>query len=112
MSKKTWGFVVTAIIALVTHFALFKMRYGWYTTDEASAFLSIGYAICLLGVALLWAFYPSRVGVALFGIVALVFPFLVRPEIFVRPDLGFAAFATVPIALLIAATYFRWSKGN
>lgn len=100
-------FFMTATLALTLHFALFKLRYGWYTTEQTSSFLSIGYATCALSILLLWAFYPSRVLVAIAAIFALVFPFIFLPETFAQPNLGFAAFATIPVALLIFATHLR-----
>ncbi|KLD72897.1 hypothetical protein FZ025_01000 [Xanthomonas hyacinthi] len=105
--KLSIAFAITAAIAVVAHYFSFKMRYGWYTTDEQAMFLNTGFLILLGVIVLLWAFAPTKLGVALIGIAAVVFPWALRPDTFPAIDFPFATLSLIPIALLVGATHLR-----
>src|SRR5688572_26559675 len=99
--KVSIAFPVTAVIAVVTHYFSFKMRYGWYTSNAEAAFLNAGFLMLLSVLALLWALFPTRIGVAAIGAGAVVFPWALRPEAFPALDVPFALLSLIPIALLV-----------
>lgn len=107
MRKILVAFLIVAVIAVVVHFLLFKMRYGWYTSNEEATFLNVGFFATLLVILFLWAFYPTRIGVALAGIATIVFPFVLRPQSFPTLNWGYVALSLIPLALLVFATYLR-----
>lgn len=100
-------FILLAVIAIAIHLFIFRMRYGWYGSDQQSLFLDVGYGICVLLIAVLWAVYPSRLGISLVGLAAFAFPPLMRPDEFVQMDLQFSGFVLIAILLLISATEIR-----
>jgi bacteriorhodopsin len=100
-------FFVVAVVAVVALYVLFKLRYGWYTNDAQATFLNIGFLIALTAISVLWAGYPTRIGVAFLGIAVLAFPAILRPSEFVMLDAPFAVYAIIPVALLIGATHLR-----
>ncbi len=105
-------FFVIAILGLALHFFLFEMRYMWYVSQEDFRLLRGGYIASVVVIAALWAFYPSRILVAITGLLALFFPHLyyaqdARPLLGREIDLPSIIFALLGVALLVAATELR-----
>ena len=105
-------FFVIAILGLVLHFFIFEMRYMWYVNQGDFRLLRGGYIAFVVVIAALWAFYPSRVLVAIVGLLALFFPHLyyapdARPLLGREIDLPTVIFALLGVALLVAATELR-----
>lgn len=111
MLKNTLGFIAVAVVAVISHYFIFQMRYGWYSTGDNFSFLVTGYVIGLLVMVALWMCYPSRIAVVVVAIGMLGFPALLRPDVFAKPDIGFVTYAVIPLTLLVFATYLR-SRGN
>lgn len=97
-------FFVVAILALVVHFLLFQLRYGWYLKADDFSFLLAGYAVCSLAVIALWALLPSRLLVAATGLIAFIFPPMLQGNKFVPLDVRFAGFVMLSLLLLVGAT--------
>lgn len=105
-------FFVIAILGLVLHFFIFEMRYMWYVGQEDFRILRGGYIASVVAISVLWVFYPSRVLVAVVGLLALFFPHLyfapdARPLLGRGIDLSSIIFALLGVALLVAATELR-----
>lgn len=104
-------FFVAAVAALALHFFLFEMRYMWYPPIEASRLWRIGYVAFVALIAALWAFFPSRIMVAIVGFFAMFFPHLYPPGVVSQMgrhfDLSSLGVALIPVALLILATHLR-----
>jgi hypothetical protein len=107
-----FAFIVAATIAIAAHFFVFAFRYMWYVKAGTVEFLLFGYGICLLLIILLWIFKPSTILVGTVGLLALVFPPLLRSDDFVRWDAPFIGFVLVSILLLIGATLVRSRSGG
>ena len=105
-------FIVCAVIALSAHFLIFEMRYMWYLDIQDHKLLRGGYIACACAILALWAFFPSRVLVALLGVLALFFPHLyyatgARPLLGREIDLATIWFALLSVATLVGATELR-----
>lgn len=114
MTKKTALilFIVSALAALAVHYFMFEMRYMWYVTAEDARFMHLVYAGCIAAILLLWAFFPSRIAVALVGAFALFFPHFffasdARPLLGRTIDLPGIGIALVALGLLVLATHLR-----
>lgn len=114
MTKKAAivAFVISAVVALAVHYFMFEMRYMWYVSADDAQFMRMIYGACVGAILLLWAFFPSRIVVALVGAFALFFPHFFYTAA-ARPLLGRAidgqgmAVAGVAIGLLVLATHLR-----
>lgn len=105
-------FFVLACLGLAASYVAFKMRYGWYLTNENAHLLDIGFLVGSGAIAILWALFPSRVAVAVVGAMIFVFPPVLKPETFAALDVPFGALSLLPIALLVLATHVRrvWAE--
>ena len=119
MSRKSLllSFGACALTALGAHYLMFEMRYFWYVTAEDAHFMHLLYTACVTVILLLWAFFPSRIAVALVGTFALFFPHLffaadARPVLGRAIDAQSVAVATAVMALLLFATHLRLKSGR
>jgi hypothetical protein len=99
-----WTF---ACLGLAASYVMLKMRYGWYLANEDAHFLDVGFLIATSVIVGLWAFFPSRVAVAVVAAIIFVFPPALKNETFAAMDASFAVLLLIPIALLVCATHFR-----
>lgn len=106
-------FLALACFGLAAGYVIFKLRYGWYLVNEDAHFLDIGFVLAAGLIAVLWAFFPSRVAVAVVGATIFVFPPVLKQETFAAMDIPFAALSLIPIALLVLTTHLRrvWIRG-
>lgn len=104
-------FLIAAIAALALHFFLFEMRYMWYPPIEVFRIWRMGYIVCIAVIFALWAFFPSRVMVAIVGLVAIFFPHLypsgVVDQMGRQLDLPSLGLALLSVLFLVGATELR-----
>jgi len=103
-------FLVLALAGMAAHAFTFAFRYLWYLSSGAYSFAIAGYLLCALGIIFLWARKPSLAAVGALGLIALVFPPILRPKDFVGVDVVYGIYAVVAVALLVGATYYRKVK--
>jgi len=104
---KYGAFFMLALIACLAHWITFQLRYMWYPGPTEYVFLRGGYAICLILILLLWAFFPSRLLVSSIAVITFLFPPLLRRDAFVQIDWSFAISALPSILLLVGCTELR-----
>lgn len=105
-------FFVVAILGLALHFFIFEMRYMWHVSQEDFRLLGGGYIAFVVLIAALWGIFPSRILVAIVGLLALFFPHLyyvsdARPLLGREIDPPSIVFALLGVVLLVAATELR-----
>lgn len=103
-------FLMLALVAMAAHAFTFAFRYLWYLSPGAYSFAIIGYLLCALGIVFLWVRKPSLVIVGALGVIALIFPPILRPKDFVGVDVVYGIYAIVAVALLLGATYYRKTR--
>jgi hypothetical protein len=104
---KCAGFVIFAVIAVLIHWTSFELRYMWYPRSPEAAFLRTGYTICVGMIVLLWSFFPSRLLVLAVGVIAVLFPPVLRGDAFAAVDIRYMIAALPSILLLMAVTELR-----
>jgi hypothetical protein len=100
-------FLLLAFVAVAVHLFLFAFRYGWYLQPDETRFLVVGYTMTVGALIALWIIFPSRLLVALAGLVAFLFPPVLREGEFVSLSLSFLPYVLLSILLLIGATELR-----
>jgi hypothetical protein len=101
------AFFFLALLAILVHWATFELRYMWYAAPTEYVFLRGGYAICLIIILFLWAFFPSRWLVLSVALITFLFPPFLRGDAFVPIDWRFAIYALPSILLLAGSTELR-----
>jgi len=104
---KYTAFFSLALIAILVHWTTFEIRYIWYPGPTEYVFLRGGYAMCLIVILFLWAFFPSRLLVLSVAVITFLFPPLLRRDAFVPIDWSFAIFTQLSILLLVGVTELR-----
>lgn len=97
-------FLAVALLALGVNFMTFELRYMWYVSTNDAQFLRIGYFVCILSIVMFWLLFPSPILVAALGLMGLIFPPLLRSDVFVSVDWQFAGFVVLSLLLLVGAT--------
>lgn len=101
------AFLLAAALALTVLFLAFELRYMWYVSRENFIFLRSLFGISLLVIVLLWAFYPSRILVALVVLACFALPPLLRGATFVQLDAASLGAVLLCALLLVGATELR-----
>lgn len=93
-----------AAISLAVLWVAFELRYVWHVDNEGLWFLRAGIGLCATAILACWVLFPSRVVVALLGLIGLVHPPLIDPQ-YPALALGFLPYVVVVLVLLVTATH-------
>jgi len=99
--------VTSCLLALAVHFGIFELRYTWYIKSQDASFIFGGYILSILLIGASWIWRPSRFFVGVTGLLALIFPPLLRSDAFAPVDAKFLTFVAASVLLLIGATELR-----
>jgi hypothetical protein len=102
-------FLLVAVLALVVYFYLFGFRYMMFMSPATMMSTGIAgfVAIPVLIIGCLWAYFPSRLWVAIVGLTGLLLPPFYDRRLFPPLDAPFLGFVLVSIGLLVGATQLR-----
>lgn len=100
-------FLLSAVLGLTVFFLAFELRYMWYVSRENFIFLRAIVGGSVLAVLGLWAFYPSRILVALIVAACFTLPPLLRGTTFVQLDAASLGAVLLCALLLVGATELR-----
>ena len=93
-------------MSLAVLLVVFELRYVWYVDSTDLQILRGGFTAGALVLVVLWVFFPSKIAIAVIGLVILLFPNIL-PEHRLPISTAFAALVLFCIALLVAAGEVR-----
>lgn len=101
-------FAIVFFAVCFIHYALFEIRYVWYTQPDDYSFLRRGHAFFLLVVFLLVIFFPSKLLVLVLVPLSLLFPPLFRSAVF--PGLDIAMSVGIAIVTVLFFLLMNWRQ--
>ena len=101
------GLVLLASVSLGVMLFVFEFHYMWFLRPSQAWALRVGFAVGVVSLIALWAFFPSYWAVIVVGAIIFAFP-VFAPDM--RPSslsLRLAIAMSISIAFLIATTALR-----
>lgn len=105
-------FIVSFLILCLLHYFFFELRYAWHNKLEDSIFLQQGHAVFLITICLMAAFYPSKILVVIIVPTSLLFPPILRSEVFAPLDSAMLILTGVMTVVFLLLMIWRQRIGR